>query len=45
MVLEYVDGILALSGKYYFDVALFEQTATVPIQYITKIKEIEILLM
>ena len=43
MVLEYVDGILALSGKYYFDVALFEQTATVPIQYITKIKEIEII--
>ena len=43
MVVEYVDGILALSGKYYFDVALFEQTATVPIQYITKIKEIEII--
>lgn len=43
MVLEYVDGILALSGKYYFDVALFEQTATVPIQYITKIKEVEII--
>lgn len=43
MVLEYMNGVLALSGKYYFDVALFEQTATVPIQYITKIKEIEVI--
>ncbi|WP_244834516.1 ABC transporter ATP-binding protein [Clostridium sp. BJN0001] len=38
--LEYEKGILAISGKYYFDVALFEQTAVVPIQYISKIKTI-----
>lgn len=43
MVLEYTDGVLALSGKYYFDVALYEQTATVPIQYITKVREIEVI--
>ena len=42
VVLEYPYGILALGGKYYFDVALFEQTATVPIEYIAKIKEITI---
>lgn len=40
--LEYPRGILAIGGKYYFDVALFEETATVPIQYISKIKEITI---
>lgn len=42
MVLEYENGILAIGGKYYFDVALFDQTATVPIQYISKIKEITV---
>lgn len=42
MTLEYVDGILALGGSYYFDAALFEQTATVPIQYISRIKEITV---
>lgn len=42
MLLEYPVGILALGGKYYFDAALFDQTATVPIQYRTKIKEITV---
>lgn len=40
--LEYKYGILALGGRYYFDVALFEQTATIPIQYISMIKEFNI---
>ena len=31
-----------MSGKYYFDAALFDQTATVPIQYTSMIKEITI---
>lgn len=43
MVLEYPHGILAVSGKYYFDVAIYEETATVPIQYITMIKEFSLL--
>lgn len=43
MELEYTDGILALSGKYYFDVALYEQTATVAIQYISKVKEVTVI--
>lgn len=42
LILEYTLGILALGGKYYFDVAIFEQTATVPIQYISKVKEISV---
>lgn len=36
---EYPSGIRAVGGKYYFDCALFEATATVSIQYITMIKE------
>lgn len=40
MVLEYPMGLRVLSGEYYFDVALFEETATVPIQYLSKIKKI-----
>lgn len=43
MELEYTDGVLALSGKYYFDVALYEQTATVAIQYISKVKEVTVI--
>lgn len=31
--LEYPYGVRAIGGKYYFDVALFDETATVPIQY------------
>lgn len=41
--LEYSFGTLALGGQYYFDVAIFEETATVPIQYIAKVKEITII--
>lgn len=37
--LSYHQGIRALGGRYYFDVALFDKTATVPIQYRAKIKE------
>ncbi len=37
--LSYPDGIRVLGGKYYFDVAIFDKTATVPIQYRAKIKE------
>ena len=40
--LHYESGIRAIGGKYYFNVALFEETATVPIEYISKIKEISI---
>lgn len=42
MVLNYPYGLLAIGGKYYFDIALFEETATVPIQYKTKVKEITV---
>lgn len=42
LVLEYKDGIRVVSGKYYFNVAIFDQTATVNIQYISKVKEIEV---
>lgn len=37
--LTYHNGIRVLGGKYYFDVALFDKTATVPIHYWAKIKE------
>lgn len=37
--LVYNEGIRVLGGRYYFDVALFDKTATVPIQYCGKIKE------
>lgn len=40
--LEFADGLRALGGKYYFDVALFEQTATVPVHYIKSVKEFKI---
>lgn len=41
--IEFTRGILALGGKYYFDVALFEETATVPIQYLSKVKNFTVL--
>lgn len=41
--LKYTQGIRALGGRYYFDTALFEKTATVPIQYIGLIKQITVL--
>ena len=31
-----------MGGKYYFDVALFEETATVQIQYKSRIKELTV---
>ena len=37
--LFYSEGIRVLGGKYYFDVALFDKTASVPIHYWAKIKE------
>ncbi len=37
--LIYQDGIRVLGGRYYFDVAIFDKTATVPIQYLAKAKE------
>lgn len=40
--LTYPYGILAVGGQYYFDVALFEETATVPIQYISVVKKFAI---
>lgn len=35
----YHEGIRVLGGRYYFDVALFDKTATVPIHYWAKAKE------
>lgn len=42
IVLEYTFGCLLMGGKYYFDAAIFDETATVPIQYISRIKEFEV---
>lgn len=41
--LEYPFGIRAIGGKYYFDVALFDETATVPIQYKSMIQNFSIM--
>ena len=38
--LSYSEGLRVLGGKYYFDTALFEETATIPFQFITYIKDI-----
>lgn len=38
--LEYTYGMLTIGGKYYFDVALMDETASVNIQYLAKAKEI-----
>lgn len=43
VTLEYIHGVLAVGGEYYFDVALFEETATVAIQYITMIKKFSVM--
>lgn len=40
--IEYPKGLLAISGKYHFDVALEEKTATIPIHYITCVQEVAI---
>lgn len=42
LILTYPYGILAVGGQYYFDIALFEETATVPIQYISVVKRFAI---
>lgn len=41
-LLEYPHGVRVTGGKYYFDVALFEETATAAIQYIKTIKEFNV---
>lgn len=40
--IEYPYGLRAIGGKYYFDSALFEETATVAIHYVSMIKNITI---
>lgn len=35
----YQEGIRVLGGRYYFDIGLFDKTATVPIEYKGKIQE------
>lgn len=37
--LDYPYGVLLIGGRYYFDVALFDKTATVPIQYKAIVKQ------
>lgn len=41
--LEYPYGLRAVGGKYYFDAALFEETATVAIQYVSMVKNITVI--
>lgn len=41
--IEYPMGLRVLGGKYCFDVALEDKTATVPIQYIQRVKEISVI--
>ncbi len=40
--ITYTEGLLAMGGRYYFDVALEEKTATIPIHYVKAIKEFEL---
>ena len=40
--ITYTEGLLAMGGRYYFDVALEEKTATIPIHYVKSIKEFEL---
>ena len=42
MRLNYLDGLRVLGGHYYIDVALYEETATVPIQYLRMAREIRV---
>lgn len=41
--LEYPLGIRAVGGKYYFDAAIYDETATVPLQYISMIRKFTII--
>ena len=40
--LEYSSGARAVGGNYYFDAAIFDETATVQIQYVKNIKQFKI---
>lgn len=40
--IEYVNGLRVVGGKYRFNVAIFDQTATVNIQYLDSVAEIEV---
>lgn len=40
--LEYGEGLRVNGGNYYFNVALFEETATVPIDYYDRIEKIKV---
>ena len=40
--LEYPYGLLALSGNYYFDVAIEDKTATVLVHHIQRVKDVTI---
>ena len=42
MILEYPNGVLAVGGQYYFDVALMDETASVNIHYAGMAKNITI---
>jgi lipopolysaccharide transport system ATP-binding protein/teichoic acid transport system ATP-binding protein len=41
--IEYPMGLLTLGGRFYFDVALEDKTATIPIQYVQCVKEITVI--
>lgn len=40
--MEFPLGIRINNGQHYFNVALFEKTATIPIQYLTNVKTVKI---
>lgn len=40
--IKYDEGLMVLGGRYYFDVALEDKTATVPIHYIKCVKSINV---
>lgn len=44
MVLEFPHGIRATGGKYYFEAALEDQTATIGFHYIQRIKEVNVIM-
>lgn len=44
MILEFPLGVRAAGGKYYFEAALEDQTATVGFHYIQRIKEINVIM-
>ena len=40
--LSYPAGLRVLGGRYFVDIALFDETATVPIQYLERVREITV---